>query len=145
MKTRRILHPSDFSSASRAAFGKALEIAKTEGAELVLIHVTVPVSRDGGSFVPSRVYEDLRRWIRTDALGHLDKLLAQARSAGVRARPLVVDGAPVERIVRAARAHHADLIVMGTHGQSGLKRLLLGSVAERVAGTAHCPVLTVRG
>jgi nucleotide-binding universal stress UspA family protein len=57
---------------------------------------------------------------------------------------LLLEGTPADRIVRAARAHHAAVIVIGTHGRTGLARVFLGSVAERVVGTAPCPVLTVR-
>ena len=64
---------------------------------------------------------------------------------GVRATSTIVEGVPTERIVRAARARHADLIVMGRHGRTGFSRLLLGSVASRVIATSPCPVLRVRG
>jgi nucleotide-binding universal stress UspA family protein len=145
MKTRRILHPSDFSSASRAAFARAVATAKTERAELLLVHVLAPViPPTGDGFVPANVYDDIERSIRADAQKQLDKLVAKAKTAKVRARALLLDGTPADRIVRAARAYHADVIVIGTHGRTGLARIFLGSVAERVVGTAPCPVLTVR-
>jgi nucleotide-binding universal stress UspA family protein len=65
--------------------------------------------------------------------------------AGVRATGLLLDGAPHDQIPRAARRNRADLIVIGTHGRTGLSKVLLGSVAERVIRSATCPVLTVRG
>jgi nucleotide-binding universal stress UspA family protein len=71
--------------------------------------------------------------------------VARARTDGVRAESLLLQGLPAEQIVRAARSKRADLVVLGTHGRSGLPRLVLGSVAERVIGLARCPVLTVRG
>jgi nucleotide-binding universal stress UspA family protein len=146
MKTRRILHPSDFSSASRAAFARALDTARTERAELLLVHVMAPViPPTGDGFIPANVYDDIERSIRADAQKQLDKLVAKAKAAKVRVRKLLLDGTPADRIVRAARAHHADVIVIGTHGRTGLARVFLGSVAERVIGTASCPVLTVRG
>jgi nucleotide-binding universal stress UspA family protein len=74
-----------------------------------------------------------------------ERLLKQARAAGVTATSVIVTGAPADRIVRAARSRRADLVVMGTHGRSGLSRLLLGGVASRVIATSPCPVLTVRG
>jgi nucleotide-binding universal stress UspA family protein len=145
-KTRRILHPSDFSSAARAAFARAVDTARTERAELLLVHVMAPViSPMGDGFVPANVYDDIERSIRADAQKQLDKLVAKAKAAKVRVRGLLLDGTPADRIVRAARSYHADVIVIGTHGRTGLARLLLGSVAERVVGTAPCPVLTVRG
>jgi len=75
----------------------------------------------------------------------MEALLKKARAASVRATSTIVEGVPTERIVRAARARHADLIVMGTHGRTGFSRFLLGSVASRVIATLPCPVLTVRG
>jgi nucleotide-binding universal stress UspA family protein len=73
------------------------------------------------------------------------KLVARAKQAGVRARSLVVEGQAADRIVRAARASRADMIVMGTHGRGAVAKFFLGSVAGRVVATATCPVLTVRG
>jgi nucleotide-binding universal stress UspA family protein len=75
----------------------------------------------------------------------LSMLQAKAQSAGVRATTLVVPGLAAQQIIRAARSKKADLIVIGTHGRTGLARLFLGSVAARVVAGATCPVLTVRG
>jgi len=83
--------------------------------------------------------------VRSQAQKQLDKLLAKARAAGVRARGLLLEGVPHDRIVRAAKSRRADLVVIGTHGRTGLARLFLGSVAGRVVAAASCPVLTVRG
>jgi len=146
MKTRRILHPSDFSSASRAAFVRAIATAKAERAELLLVHVMIPViPPTGDGLVPAQVYDDIERSMRADAQKQIDKLVAEAKAARVRVRGLLLEGTPADRIVRAARSYHADVIVIGTHGRMGLARVFLGSVAERVVGTAPCPVLTVRG
>ena len=75
----------------------------------------------------------------------LAKRLAKAKAAGVRARGFLLEGVPHEQIVRIAKSRRADLVVMGTHGRSGLAKLFLGSVAGRVVAAAPCPVLTVRG
>lgn len=146
MKVRRILHPSDFSSASRAAFKKAMAMAKADRAELLLAHVLAfpaPILSDG--YVSPKIYDDLSRSIRADGQKQLDKLVAQAKAGGVRATGLLLQGTPADGINRAARAKRADVIVIGTHGRTGLARLFMGSVAERVVGGAPCPVLTVRG
>lgn len=71
--------------------------------------------------------------------------VARARRHGVRATASVSEGIPFEEIVREARRRRADLIVMGTHGRTGVARLILGSVASRVLALAACSVLTVRG
>ena len=141
-----IMHPTDFSPASRAAFARAVTMAHDEGAELWLVHVlstVTPLVGDG--YMSPKTYDELQQSIRDDAQRQLDKLLAKAKTARVRARGLLLDGVAADAIARAARARRAKVIVMGTHGRTGLARLLMGSVAERVVGTAPCPVLTVRG
>ena len=142
----RILHPSDFSSASRAAFAKAVEMTRASGGELVLLHVLTPVVPVvGEGYISPKAYDDIVTQAETWARRQLGALVAKAKKAGVRARGLVVEGVPHDRIVRAARSTRADLLVMGTHGRTGVARFFLGSVAARVLATAPCPVLTVRG
>ncbi len=145
--TRRILHPSDFSRASGAAFKKAIEMAKAARGELLVVHVLGPVvpMAAGEGYVSPKMYEDIAASTRAWAQKQLDKLLVKARQAGVRAKGFVLEGSAHEQIVRFARSKRADLLVMGTHGRSGLAKLFLGSVAGRVVAAAPCPVLTVRG
>lgn len=143
---RHILYPSDFSTASNAAFAKALALARNAKAPLTIVHVLNPavvLPIDG--YVAPRVYDDLQRSAEMYARKKLAVLLARARKAGVRARTLLVEGVAADRIVATARRRRADLIVIGTHGRTGLARLMLGSVASRVVATSTCPVLTVRG
>ena len=121
-------------------------MAKAEHAQLLLVHVLSPViPLMGDGYISPKIYDDMERSMRAYGEKEIDKLVAKAKAAGVRARALLLEGAAADRIVRAARSYHADLIVIGTHGRTGLARVLLGSVAERVVGTAPCPVLTVRG
>jgi nucleotide-binding universal stress UspA family protein len=144
--SRRILHPSDFSRASGTAFKKAVELAKSERAELMLVHVMSPIAPIAGEgYVSPKMYEDIAASSRAWAQKQLDRLLAKAKTAGVRAKSYVLEGVAHDQIARIARSRHADLIVMGTHGRSGLAKLFLGSVAGRVVAAAPCPVLTVRG
>jgi nucleotide-binding universal stress UspA family protein len=82
-----------------------------------------------------------RAWARKQ----LDRLLARAKTARVRARAMLLEGVAHDQIVRIAKKRRADLIVIGTHGRTGVARFFLGSVAARVTATAPCPVLTVRG
>jgi nucleotide-binding universal stress UspA family protein len=145
-RIRRILHATDFSSASRAAFARAVEMAKTNRAELLLVHVMSPIVMPvGEGYISADVYNTIEASTRAASLQQLKTLLARARKAGARARTLLLDGLAHERIVRAARTNRADVIVIGTHGRTGLAKLFLGSVAGRVLAIAHCPVLTVRG
>ena len=144
--SRRILHPSDFSRASGAAFRKAVEMAKASRGELMVVHVlnpVVPVAGDG--YISPKMYEEIAASSRAWAQKQLDKLATKARASGVRAKGSVLEGSAHDQIARFARSKHADLIVMGTHGRSGLAKLFLGSVAGRVVAAAPCPVLTVRG
>jgi nucleotide-binding universal stress UspA family protein len=145
-KPSRILHPTDFSPASAGAFARALDEARTSDAELLVVHVLAPVvPMVGDGYISPKAYEDLDRAARQHAQKQLDRLVARARKAGIRATPVLLEGSAAEQIVRAARSKRADVIVMGTHGRTGLARLFMGSVAERVIGTAPCPVLTVHG
>jgi nucleotide-binding universal stress UspA family protein len=145
--TRRLLHPSDFSRASGAAFKKAIEMAKAGRAELMVVHVVSPVlpMAAGDGYVSPKMYEEITASTRAWAQKQLDKLLAKAKQAGVRAKGFVLEGSAHEQIARFARSKHADLLVMGTHGRSGLAKLFVGSVAGRVVAAAPCPVLTVKG
>jgi len=143
---RNILVATDFSSASRPAFRRALEMALSNEAALWIAHVAAlpgPISPDG--YVLPRIYEEMDQAIRTDAQKRLRTMLGRARRLGVRARALLLKGVAHEAIARAARAHRADLVVLGTHGRTGVARFFVGSVAARVVATSPCPVLTVRG
>jgi len=143
---RRILHPTDFSSASTAAFKRAVAMAKKDRSELVLLHVLAPpMPLAGEGYIPPNVYEDLESSAQRYAQKRLATLKDKAKTAGVRASTVIREGVADEQIVRAARAKKADVIVIGTHGRTGLAKLFLGSVASRVVTAAHCPVLTVRG
>jgi len=137
----RILHPTDFSRASGAAFKRAVDMAKANRAKLLLIHVMSPAAL---YYVSPQIYAGIEASARTDGQKLLNALAGKAKKAGVRCKTLLVDGIPHERIVRAARSTRADLVVIGTHGRSGFAKVMLGSVASRVVASATCPVLTVR-
>jgi universal stress protein A len=144
-RIRRILHATDFSPASTPALKGAIAMAKANRARLVVVHVMAPPSLalPGEGYVSPALYESLERSARGQAQKRLDAVVARARKAGVRATARLLEGVPHELIARAARK--ADLLVIGTHGRSGLAKLFLGSVAGRLVTVAPCPVLTVRG
>jgi nucleotide-binding universal stress UspA family protein len=145
-RLRRILHPSDFSRASGAAFARAIAMAKADRAQLLLVHVLAPpVPIAGEGYISPKVYDDLEASARTYGQKHLGALQAKASKAGVKAVTLLLDGVAHDQIARAAKSKKADLIVIGTHGRTGLAKFFLGSVASRVVAAAPCPVLTVRG
>jgi universal stress protein A len=142
---RRIVFPTDFSSASRPALRKAVALAKSERAQLIVVHVLSALPVTPGGYVSPRVWDDLERGQRTDAERQLRSVVAKAKAGGARASGALIDfGVTHEQIVRYAKKKRADVIVMGTHGRTGLTRALLGSVASRVLSAAKCPVLTVR-
>jgi nucleotide-binding universal stress UspA family protein len=141
---RRILHPSDFSLASRPAFTLALQLAKASRGQLLVAHVLPILPLMPNAYLAPTTYDDLQRGQRAGGQKQLDRLVRAAKAAGVRASGILLDvGAPDELITRLAKSRHMDVIVMGTHGRTGLTRALLGSVAARVVATATCPVLTV--
>jgi nucleotide-binding universal stress UspA family protein len=144
---QRITYASDFSPASLAAFTQALRLARITGAELTIVHVlpspVVPFAE--GGYVPQEVWDKLGAGLRAHADEQMDRLLKTAAEAGVRAAACLVEGGvPADEIVAATERTKADLLVLGTHGRTGVARLVLGSVAARVVATAPCPVLTVR-
>ena len=145
-RIRRVMHPTDFSRASTPAFKRAVEMAKGNHAELLLVHVMVPaVPLMGDGYVSPKVYEDLEAAAHAAAQKQLRKLVEKAKEAGARVRGLLLEGVAHERIAQAARSRKADLVVIGTHGRTGFAKLFLGSVASRVLAVSPCPVLTVRG
>jgi nucleotide-binding universal stress UspA family protein len=112
---------------------------------LTIVHVysaVVPMMGEG--YATAQVYDQWLADIRADAQRQLDRVVAKAKKSGVRAKGLLLEGVAHDRIVRAARSTRADLIVLGTHGRTGLGRVFLGSVAARVVTLATCPVMTVR-
>ena len=143
---KRVMHPSDFSKASGAAFAKAVETAKTNRAELAIVHVLAPVMPIAGDgYISPAAYDEMARSARAWAQKKLDALVDKAKSAKVRAKGVLLEGVAHDQIVRAAKRQKADLLVLGTHGRTGVARFFLGSVAGRVVASAPCPVLTVRG
>jgi nucleotide-binding universal stress UspA family protein len=140
---RRILCPTDFSEPSRRALEYALAVAAWDGAALTALYVmadtTVPASELAYMANPMLLDHALQE----STLSDLSAIVAPARKLGLHAEAVVRDGKPAAEIVRMAGELPADLVVMGTHGRTGVQRLMLGSVAETVLRRVHCPVLTV--
>jgi nucleotide-binding universal stress UspA family protein len=145
-RIRRILCATDFSPASRPALARAIALCRANRAELSIVHVftpAIPVAGEAYYALP-QAYGRMLADIRAHARSELDRVVARAKKAGVRVKGLLFEGMPHDRIVRAARSTRADLVVMGTHGRTGLARFFIGSVAARVIALAPCPVMTVR-
>ena len=147
MAARPIVHPTDFSAASRPAFAEAVKLAKASGSALLVFHVLSPSLPlpIGDEYISPPTYEQLRKVSRARALKQLVRLARPARAAKVRSAPVLREGVEAIEIARLARSRRAAMIVMGTHGRTGIGRFVLGSVAARVLTLAPCPVLTVRG
>jgi nucleotide-binding universal stress UspA family protein len=142
----RILVPTDFSDASDAALDYARALAGRFASTLHLVHVldapfvTGPISTEVFMSQAPAVQEELFE----EARARLARRAAAAERAHLRVTTEIVSGTTARAIVDIAADRAMDLIVMGTHGRSGMAHLLMGSVAERVVRTAPCPVLTVR-
>ena len=136
MRLKRILVPIDFSSHSMNALRYARELAQQFGAQLLLLHVIEPLQ----FITVADVYDEQRR-LSDAALAHLGEDLTRQ---GVKAQLVVEAGVPSHVIAATGERSGVDLIVIGTHGRTGLAHVVIGSVAERVVRTATCPVLTVR-
>jgi nucleotide-binding universal stress UspA family protein len=141
---KRILCPVDFSETARAALETAIELASKFDSEIVLVHAypipgyTFP---DGSAVASSRMLQELA----DEATRHLEEWRLLAVKGG--AKHVTVEtavGDPAGEIVRIAQEAKIDLVVMGTHGRTGIEHALMGSIAERVVRRAKCPVLTVR-
>ena len=136
---KKILIPTDFSETSAAAMEYGLDLAARYEAALHLLHVIEKRDVPPDAEFPLGIFEG-----QTVARERLIGLLDSVQRAAFRAEFTVTVGHPSVEIARYADAHDVYLIVMGTHGRSGVAHLLMGSVAEKVVRKAPCPVLTVR-
>jgi nucleotide-binding universal stress UspA family protein len=143
---KRILVPVDFSTASLQALDYAIEFGRPLRAELVLLHAVEPVyfaatnGIYGVGYDASIVYRELEHAAREQ----LSRLADDLRAKRIPVRILLAVGAAHRVVADAAKKLKADLVIMSTHGRTGLSHVLMGSVAERVVRTAPCPVLTIR-
>ncbi len=146
LQLSKVLFPSDFSDLSLHAFSYAKSFATTYQAELHVIHVVDEATQYWMAMGPNSLPvgpppEELIQAARQELKKFVGQHLADVEDS---VRTDVLIGRPFMEIIRYARENDIDLIVLGTHGRSGLKHALLGSVAERVVRKSHCPVLTIR-
>jgi len=138
MKANKIIFPTDFSHCGDAALNMATSLARDSSAKLLIVHVEEPpVAYAGGEMyygVPDPASEDLLRMLKEVLPPDPD----------VEYEHRLINGDPSTAIATLAEEEGADMIVMGTHGRTGLTRLLMGSVAEAVVRRAPCPVLTYK-
>lgn len=139
-----ILCPVDFSEPCRPAMEHAESLARSLGAELLLAHIVVPamypVAFGAVPLGAVTLEEEARKAVETN----MAALVKDMTARGVTCRSIVEVGTPANRLVDMVRENGIDLVVMGTHGTTGLGHVLLGSTAERVVRLCPCPVLTVK-
>ncbi|NUL82560.1 MAG: universal stress protein [Armatimonadetes bacterium] len=142
LQLSKIVCPTDFSDPAMAALAMAKGLAKQFGAKLYLIHVVPPIPLAPASIgFETALYEDE---LRKSAEEEMKKLVQELRSQGIEAEGKTVRGEPCDQIVEHAKEVAADMIVIATHGHTGWKHVLFGSVAEKVVRLAGCPVLSFR-
>lgn len=137
MDAKKILFPTDFSTASDAGLAHAASLARESGARLLILHVEEPPMAYGGG----ELYYGVPN---PDNAALLKMLQDVVPTSDVPYEHRLVVGDPASEIVRVAEEEKVDLIVLGTHGRTGLRRLLMGSVAEAVLRRAPCPVFTFK-
>ena len=136
-----ILLATDGSSASEGASDEAIDLAVQVEARLLVVSVLGASSRPSEAPADMAGQADSRDTLTTKAQG----IVQRAKASGANATFLVWEGEPGEAIVAAAESEKADLIVVGSHGRSGVSRFLIGSVSDYVVRHAPCPVMVVRG
>jgi nucleotide-binding universal stress UspA family protein len=143
IEIRRILIPLDFSHHAEVILEWGAHLAKEHGSQVILVHayhLPVEFQQLEGAYLPPDFWTN----VKTEAQQVLERHAERLRAQGVAVETVVREGYPATVIQEEAEEQRADLIVIGTRGLSGLKHLLLGSVAERVVQKAPCPVLTVK-
>jgi len=144
MNTQHFLVPIDFSAYSDQALTYAITLATQLRARLTLLHVLHELSMvmgDMASALPDTYLQELE----AEARRGLEERLKRVHAAGLQGDIVTVHGVPFQSIIDTAHDQKVDLIVMGTHGRTGLPHALVGSVAEKVVRLAPCPVLVTRG
>jgi universal stress protein A len=149
LELKKVLVPTDFSANSEKALMYAVRLAQRNNSSLILFHVVQPpefvrqLAQDYSYESNEATREQCELAIRLSKEG-LEKLSQAARGSNIKIETLQRLGVPYEEIVKIAKESEVDLIVIGTHGYTGLKHFLLGSTVERVVRVAPCPVLVVR-
>jgi nucleotide-binding universal stress UspA family protein len=143
IQIQRILVPLDFSDQAPMVLDWAAHLAAEHGSRVILLHayhLPVEFQQLEGAYLPPDFWSN----VKVEAEQSLSRHAEDLERRGIQVESVVREGYPATVIVDEAVSQPADLIVIGTHGLSGLKHMLLGSIAERVVQKAPCPVLTVK-
>lgn len=140
---KKILCAVDFSEATPMVAEWAMDQAKNSGAELLVLYVVPDLGRYSNFHIRNDRIEDMVQSILDGARQNMEECLTK-HFPGVEPQGLLATGYAPEEILKAAKEHACDLIVMGTHGRKGIDRIIFGSVVEKVVKTSPVPVLTIR-
>jgi len=143
---KKILCPIDFSEPSFEGLKVAVELSRTYSAELILINVVQPVRVVSAPGIPaSYSVREYSEEMSEAARKSFEEIVENRIPRGIPVRTLILEGQPADEIVRKAESERVDIIVTATHGWTGWRRFMFGSVAEKVVRLSACPVLTVPG
>jgi nucleotide-binding universal stress UspA family protein len=141
---KKIICPTDFSDPSNLALENAIELAEHFSSELLLVHVLAPLSvaptMTGHSAIS---FSEIMNEMRTSTDNLLNHMVENKIPGHIKAQTRLLEGVPAEEISHCAKEENVDLIVISSHGKSGWKRLMFGSVTDKVMRIARCPVLIV--
>ncbi|HUJ16682.1 MAG TPA: universal stress protein [Nitrospirota bacterium] len=144
MQIKTILFPTDFSRGARAAMDHAVSLARDYDAKLILLYVIQDISIAEWYIPSSLSMSDLVEDMEKSAWKEMEKWIAEVSTGVSKVEKMVMRGVPFVEIIRTAKEQNADLIVIGTHGRTGIDHMLFGSTAEKVVRKSPCAVLTVR-
>ncbi|MBT0662843.1 universal stress protein [Geobacter pelophilus] len=140
----KILLAIDFSDSSQHACEYALTLASQFNSKLLILHVINEPVDLRGFYVPHISFDRLEQEIEEGARKMMDQFVPKAMGSFTNFETCIVSGIPYDEILKKADDENTSMIILGTHGRTGIDHLLFGSTAERVVRTAKCPVLTVR-
>ncbi len=141
---KKIISPTDFSELSDLGLKAAIELTEHFAAELLVVHVVAPLSAAATSAAPAAHYlPEVMETIRNNAEASLQEMMEKKVPKTLRSKSILLEGSPSDEIAEYAKEVGADLIVIATHGQSGWRRFMFGSVTEKVMRIAKLPVLII--
>jgi universal stress protein A len=144
MQVKRILFPTDFSEGALQALPYAVDMARTHGAKLYIMHVLYDIASASGLHIPHTSVDMMYKEMEASAIRELEQFGWDKREDLKDVEYKVIRGVPYEEILKFIKEKNIDLLVIGTHGRTGIDRVIFGSTAQRVVRHSPCPVLTIK-